>query len=499
MDELMVYYAGCERVPAAITEPHNAGDDQWDGLACVRGEEGSLPIWDISRRHVLASASGMPVIEPSAEVKARYRLAPKTLGIGTYAEVRQAERKSDGQQVALKRAFSTPEAIGRIKREIEAQSQLAHPNIMPIWDHGQDFLWYAMPIAEGSLKALRSRLDEEDLESLLFDLVDALNVAHEQKLIHRDISPQNILGMTGTSAGGIRWVLADWGMVRVDPNNMSKVLTRTGQRMGTPGYDAPELDEDPRLATAAVDVYSLGRVAAWFLSEKDPRPGVQLLPQKENTLHWRKFVRESTQQDVTRRIQTMAGLGQSLREVALHRTEPPLVRGAKLVEELLLGDDESLRALIALAEGYPENYDLFFDFVAQVTSSRMRPWARDEPERAAHLAVLMAEHVHASPWDGRDVQYVETPLAFVLGVLRSLAELREHGLIQDVAAAYMRADVKWGYEPQRARTLEWLGELGDDAARAVAREIAGHPDTVAYYHEAGWRARSIVLTSLLAS
>ncbi|WP_432956130.1 serine/threonine-protein kinase [Micromonospora haikouensis] len=436
-------------------------------------------------------------MESDAELNARYRLLPGALGAGSYAEVRRAERKSDGQHVALKRAFSRPDAIERIKREIEAQGQLAHPNIMPIWDHGSDFRWYAMPVAEGSLKTLRSRLGEDDLEYILFDLADALHVAHEQKLIHRDISPQNILGMLASSAGRMRWVVADWGMVRVDPEDMSRVLTRTGQPMGTPGYAAPELEVDPRAATAAVDVYSLGRVAAWFLAEKDPRRGVQLLPLKEHTLHWRKFIRESTHQDVSRRIQTMGQLSHSLREVAIHRAEPPLVRGAKLTEEILLGDDGSLRALIALAEGYPENSDLFFDFMAQVTSTRMRSWSRDEPERAAHLAIMMADHVHGSPWGDRDLQYVETPLTFVLGILRGLADVGEHGLLQDVAASYIAADVKRGYRPQRARTLEWLSELNENAAGAVAREIAGHPEVVAYYREPGWRSRSVVLTTLL--
>jgi serine/threonine-protein kinase len=401
--------------------------------------------------------------------------------------------------VALKRARPRREAYARIKREIEAQKKLAHPNVMPIWDHDPGFRWYTMPIAEGSLKELRSYLGDEDLESILFDLGSALRVAHDYDLIHRDISPHNVLALTGGPTGQFRWVVADWGMVRIAPGKHSRTLTRTGQRMGTPGYDAPELDVNPSEARPAVDVYSLGRVAAWFLTGKEPRPGVPLLPESDNTLHWRHFVRECTQQDARQRVASMGHLVQLLGDVANHREEPVLVRAERLSLEVHDGDNDSLVGLVALAETYPENTDLFLDYIARVPSGRINTWVLSEPARATHLTITMCDHVIGPSWGDRDRQYVETPLLFSLGIIRLLAEMRLYGLLQDAAIAYFKADTHWAYGPQRVRTLEWLAELSDQSARAIAREMSNETEVVTYYQEPGWRPRSAVLTDLLTA
>jgi serine/threonine protein kinase len=440
----------------------------------------------------------MQPTESSVEPKERYRLDPKPRGRGSFAEVIRAVHKLEGTEVALKRAFALPEARARIKREIDAQKELAHPNIMPIWDHDPAYRWYTMPLANKTLREARNDFGEEDIASILLNLADALDVAHQQKLIHRDISPNNILGLPGASAGRLRWVVADWGMVRVSPDVASRVLTRTGQRMGTPGFDAPELDVNPSQATAAVDVYSLGRVAAWFLTRQDPRSGVPLLPDGE-MLHWRPFVRACTQQDVTQRVSSMDVLRELLKEVFEHRDDPLPDRASRLLEGLLLGDDENLAGLISLAESFREDPAVFLDYLAQVPSGRMRVWTSGEPERAASLALSMAGHLLHSAWGDRDVQYVAAPLTFVLTILRSLVEMRNFGPAQDVVAVYFEADVQWDQVPQRTRTLEWLADLDDTAVGAIYPELARRPAAVEYYREPGWRPRSVSLRILLAS
>jgi len=440
----------------------------------------------------------VPIDDASVQPTARYRLSPRPLGVGSYAEVFQAESRSDGTLVALKRALVGQSARDRIKREIQAQKQLAHPNIMPIWDHDPGFRWYTMPVALGTLDERRDSLGEEDLASVLLNLADALDIAHQQELIHRDISPHNILALSGSSSGNLRWVVADWGMVRQPPAAASRALTRTGQRMGTPGFDAPELDVDPRLATPAVDVYSLGRVAAWFTTGQKPTSGVELLPDGD-MLHWRMFVHACTQADVKRRVQSMSRLRDLLGEVFRDKDEPVLVRAARLTEALLLGDDENLPALVSLADAYPYEAVLFFDHLARVPSNRLAAWAATVPDRAAHLAVLMAQHLVHSSWEDRDPQYAGTPLGFVHTILRSLVSGRELGHAQDVAGEFFVADAFWKHPGQRARTMEWLADLQAPADRVMARVIAASPDTAAYYKETGWRLRSVVLSTLLGT
>jgi serine/threonine-protein kinase len=266
--------------------------------------------------------------------------------------------------------------------------------------------------------------------------------------------------------------------------------------MGTPGFDAPELDIDPRLATPAVDVYSLGRVAAWFITGKKPTSGVELMPDGD-MLHWRMFVHACTQPDVARRVQSMSRLRELLGDVFRDKDEPPLVRAARLTEALLLGESEDLTALVSLAGAYPGDAVLFFDHLARVPSGRLTVWAAAVPDQAAHLAIIMARHLVHSPWDDRDPQYAGTPLGFVHTILRSLVEQRQLGHAQDVAGEFFSADVFWNHQGQRRRTMEWLADLQAPADRAMARVMAASAAVTAYYKEVGWRPRSVILGTIL--
>ncbi|GHJ57008.1 hypothetical protein Nm8I071_63150 [Nonomuraea sp. TT08I-71] len=425
----------------------------------------------------------------------RYRMI-RALGEGNYAEVFRAEHRESAAIVAFKRAKQFADARDRIKREIEAQKQLAHPNVMPISDHDETFSWYAMPLALGSLADLRGSLAEDDLETILLDVAAGLKVAHEQRLVHRDISPGNIFGMKTGTGSRVRWLVGDWGMVKHPPDVASRPLTRTGDRMGTPGFDAPELDVDPSAATPAADVFSLGRIAAWFVSGKPAHAAFPPLPDGD-FIHWRPFVRACTAPEVGLRVQTIDALREMLSQVPENRDVPLHLQAARLIQGLLYGDAENLGALFSLAETYPNDLALYIDYVARIPSSQLPAWTVKYQERAASVASVMAKHLIAGPWDDRDPEYAATPLTFVLTVIRALVGVRSLGLAQDVATYYFTADAQRGDAGQRARTLEWLAELDDAAARPISRIIAPRPELVEYYREPGWQARSVVLQAVL--
>ncbi|GIF68770.1 hypothetical protein Ais01nite_68050 [Asanoa ishikariensis] len=425
----------------------------------------------------------------------RYRMI-HSLGEGNYAQVFKAAHRASTAEVAFKRAKQFRDARDRIKREIEAQKQLAHPNIMPISDHDETYNWYAMPLALGSLADLRSTLADDDLETILLDVASGLKVAHEQRLIHRDISPGNIFAMPTGTGSRKRWLVGDWGMVKQPPDVASRPLTKTGARMGTPGFDAPELDVDPSAATPAADVFSLGRIAAWFVSGKPAHSAFPPLPDGD-FIHWRPFVRACTDPEVGLRVQTMDALHELLIQVPENRDVPLLLQAARLIEELLYGESENLGALISLAETYPNDLALYIDYVARIPSSQLPAWTVKNPERAASVASVMARHLLAGPWDDRDPEYASTPLTFVLTVMRSLVDMQALGPAQDVASYYFPADAHRGDTGQRARTLEWLAELDDAAARPISRMIAPKPELVEYYREPGWHPASVVLQAVL--
>ena len=89
---------------------------------------------------------------------------------------------------------------------------------------------------------------------------------HAHACVHRDVSPTNVRRRDDNG----RWVLADMGLVS---RGRGDALTRFGQTFGTPFFTAPEVHHDPRAATPASDVYSLGALASWFTTiTRDQRP-----------------------------------------------------------------------------------------------------------------------------------------------------------------------------------------------------------------------------------
>ena len=399
--------------------------------------------------------------------------------------------------MALKRAKNVPDAAARLQREIEVQSQLAHPNIMPILDFDPDFGWFVMPRAEGNLENLRAHLDEEDLATLLLSVLDALEVAHDAGLIHRDIAPGNILALPARQTGR-RWVVADWGMVHRPPSTSVPPLTRAGLGMGTDGFAAPEVWTDATAATPAADVYSVGRVAAWFLTGTWPKPNQSLLPAGKYQ-HWRGFVRASTELSVRDRIKTIADLRDRFQRVFAIKDQPVEQRAAKLVEEMFAGAEGRLRQLADLALDHLDNQEIFIDWLAQAPSQQLRVWVAAEPDSAARLGQTMARMLDPDSWGGRDPEYIGTPLTFVLLVLTSLVTNGQEALAEDLAEDYFVAVARCGYAPHRVRSTQWLEGLDEGPGSIVARAISAHPGVVAYLRQPhGWPTASRSLRQLLA-
>lgn len=426
-----------------------------------------------------------------------YRLLPTPLGHGGFAEVFAATHRDGGSEVALKRAKNVPDAAARLRREIEVQSRLVHPNIMPILDFDPDFTWFVMPRAEGNLEKLRTHLDDEDLATLLLSVLDALEVAHDADLIHRDIAPGNILALPARQTGR-RWVVADWGMVHRPPSTSIPPLTRAGQGMGTDGFAAPEVWTDATAATPAADVYSVGRVVAWFLTGTWPMPNQNLLPDGKYQ-HWRGFVRASTEPNVADRIKTIPALRARFGRVFAIKDQPVEERAAKLVEEMFAGAEGRLRQLADLALDHLDNQDVFIDWLAQAPSQQLRVWVAAEPDAAARLGQTMARMLNPDSWGDRDPEYIGTPLTFVLLVLSSLVTSGHEALAEDLAEDYFLAVTRCRFAPHRLRSTQWLEVLDEGSGRFVTRAISAHPEVVAYLHQPpGWRAASRSIQQLLA-
>jgi serine/threonine-protein kinase len=201
---------------------------------------------------------------------AGYRIE-EVAGRGGMGVVYRATHMHLGRTVALKllnpELAASEEFRERFVREARAAAELEHPNIVPVYDAGEveGRLYLAMKFIEGTdmaqLLEKETRLTADRTMPLLQQLADALDAAHKNGLIHRDVKPANAL------LDGDRLYLTDFGLTRrVDS---TRPLTATGRAVGTAAYLAPEQIRGEPL-DRRVDVYALGCVLYQCLSGQPP-------------------------------------------------------------------------------------------------------------------------------------------------------------------------------------------------------------------------------------
>ena len=161
--------------------------------------------------------------------------------------------------------------VQRFLKEARAAARLNHPNIVQIYDFGQEGETYylAMEYVDGhSLGAYlrRGHFSERDAILVIRHACRALAVAHAEGLVHRDIKPDNLML---TSKGEVK--LVDLGIAkRVDEDQS---LTQTGQAVGTPHYISPEQIRGVKAVDARADIYSLGATLYHLVTGHTPFKG----------------------------------------------------------------------------------------------------------------------------------------------------------------------------------------------------------------------------------
>ena len=182
----------------------------------------------------------------------------KTLGRGGMANVYLGLQESMEREVAIKvmlpQLLTDPSFGDRFLREARIAAKLAHPHIVAVIDVGVagDMYYMAMEYHPGGdLKAkIRKGLGQKEAIRILKDIAGALDYAHKNGFVHRDIKPDNILFSRSGSA-----VLSDFGIARAADGGTH--LTATGSVVGTPHYMSPEQAQGKPVDGRA-DLYSLG-------------------------------------------------------------------------------------------------------------------------------------------------------------------------------------------------------------------------------------------------
>jgi serine/threonine protein kinase len=202
----------------------------------------------------------------------------RELGEGAFATVFLARDLRLERLVAIKVLHvDTTSELNEIRflREIRFLASLQHPNIIPVHDSGHvdDLLFYVMPYVRG--ESLRQRISRErqlvirEAVRITCEVADALDYAHNNGVIHRDVKPENIL------LSGSHPMLADFGVARAITVARSDKVTGTGLGSpGTPAYMSPEQLLGHGKPDRRTDIYSLGCVLFEMLTGKPPFEGV---------------------------------------------------------------------------------------------------------------------------------------------------------------------------------------------------------------------------------
>jgi eukaryotic-like serine/threonine-protein kinase len=225
----------------------------------------------------------MEVPERVREALAERYAIERELGRGGMGIVYLARDLRHDRPVALKilqPELAARSGFERFQREIHFAARLQHPHILTVLDSGKagtddsglQQLWFTMPFVDG--ESLRDRLRRErqlpveDALRIATEAARALDYAHQQGVVHRDVKPENILlTRDGTT------LVADFGIARAV--DTADDLTQSGAHVGTPAYISPE-QTDNREADARSDLYALAVVLYEMLAGEPPFTGRSL-------------------------------------------------------------------------------------------------------------------------------------------------------------------------------------------------------------------------------
>ena len=289
---------------------------------------------------------------------------------GGMGAVWRARHEGLGREVALKLILgdrlATTEQVLRFHTEARAAARLDHPNIVPIYEIGEDDgrHFYTMRLMEGG--SLADRLEKgpaptaRESARIVALVARAIHFAHQRGVLHRDVKPSNIL-----LDGDLEPRVGDFGLARIEEPGSSR--SRSAWVLGTPAYMAPEQASGlPSQVTTAADVYGCGAVLYELLTGVPP------------------FEAESPYQTIRRVLETDPVSARS-RNPAIHRDLDIICR------KCLQKEAEKRYASAAELADDLERWLAGLPILARPVSGleRLISWARRRRELAAALAALV--------------------------------------------------------------------------------------------------------------
>lgn len=232
--------------------------------------------------HCGAAAPQAPLLDGDSlrtaletKLHGQYRVV-RLLGRGGMGAVYLARDLTLDREVAIK--VVKPDSVSeelydRFRREARTSARLSHPNIVPLHAFGEveGMPYFVMGYVRGESLAARlrrdGRLPEAEARRVLAEIADALDHAHRQGVVHRDIKPDNVL--LEDESG--RALLTDFGVAKA--LGKGETMTRAGSVVGTPHFMSPEQAAGRADIDGRSDIYSLGVMAYAMLAGRLPFEG----------------------------------------------------------------------------------------------------------------------------------------------------------------------------------------------------------------------------------
>jgi serine/threonine protein kinase len=236
-------------------------------------------------------------------------------GMGAVYKARQISLERDVAIKVLPLALSEDPGFREcFTKEAKAMARLNHPNLIGVFDSGDvdGMLYIVMEFIEGSSlheSAWGQVVDAAQAATIVKGICDGLAHAHEHGIIHRDIKPANILLTTKAEPK-----IGDFGLAHTLGSD------QTGIVMGTPGYTAPEVFEDPDKAGPLADIYSVGVILHQLITGIDPAGSEGPPNQASGQLILDGIWRKATRANPAMRYQSVAEMGAELQKWLTQRS-----------------------------------------------------------------------------------------------------------------------------------------------------------------------------------
>lgn len=323
----------------------------------------------------------------------------RRIGAGGNAEVHECERDGDGGRFAKKRLLDAAddETKDRFRREVRLLAKLDHPNIVSVVTTRLDKepLWFVMPLYRSSLDDQFPGVagDMPRIKKIFGSILDAVEHAHAEGVIHRDLKPGNVL-MNGDDDV----VVSDFGLGRFIDSQSTR-LTQSGNWMGTPLYMAPEQSKGTKAADARSDVFSLGRIL-YELVTGTLTTAVQDTSSLDPAIAL--IIERCTKTSPTARFQSVTDLKTAWRaavglEEAGTDSERLAVLSAKLASELVPAAAVAQEVFDILSR-HADDMDLLHNTLMVLQPAAVLMFVESDTKRARAMLRRFTDHIEGQSW-----------------------------------------------------------------------------------------------------